>query len=148
MAMPGEPPGYMSGDPAFMKAPVVTQPQSSTAQNVVVVNAAPAVHIIPPGQWTTGLCGCFEDCGSCLASFCCHNFYRCYLANKLDESCCYPICVPGAATDLMVLRMKIRTMNNIPGNAMNDCCAASCCPYCVAAQLSREWDNTIGRRHY
>ncbi|XP_070571786.1 placenta-specific gene 8 protein-like [Ptychodera flava] len=145
MAMSGEPQGYMSGNPAYMGSPVVTQPQSSTTQNVVVVQTPQTVHV-HVGAWTTGLCGCFEDCGSCLASFYCHNCYRCYLANKLEESCCYPICVPGAATDLMVLRMKVRMINNIPGNAMNDCCAACCCPYCVAAQLSREWDNTVGKR--
>ncbi|XP_006823001.1 placenta-specific gene 8 protein-like [Saccoglossus kowalevskii] len=93
------------------------------------------------GGWSTGLFGCFEDCESCMAAFCCFGIYRCFLANKLGESFMYPCCA-CFPTDLMVLRMKVRTMNRINGSALEDCCVSSYCSACVAAQLSREWDNT------
>ncbi|XP_070571760.1 placenta-specific gene 8 protein-like [Ptychodera flava] len=124
--------------------PVMTQPQSTT-QNVVVVTQSPGQVVIPPGHWTTDLCGCFEDITSCLAAFFCLPCYRCYLADKMNEHCCMPLCLTAGA-DLMVLRMKMRTMKNIPGGAISDCCAVTWCTCCVAAQLSREWDNSYMNR--
>ncbi|XP_070571757.1 placenta-specific gene 8 protein-like [Ptychodera flava] len=121
--------------------PVMNQPMPTTQNVVVVTDSNSPMGRMPPGQWTTGLCGCFEDMGSCLASFCCHPFYKCYLSNKMEEHCCMPLCLANA--DLLVLRMKLRTLRNIPGGAISDCCAVTWCSCCVAAQLSREWDSSV-----
>ncbi|XP_006822994.1 placenta-specific gene 8 protein-like [Saccoglossus kowalevskii] len=122
-----------------VQMPITQEPtwqyqQPSTTTNVVIVQNN--------GRWwTTSLFGCFEDIGSCLAACFCLPCYRCYLSNKIGESCCLPLCI-CPPNDLVTMRMKLRTMKNIPGGAITDCCVSCWCPACAAAQMSREWDNS------
>ncbi|XP_077996494.1 cornifelin homolog B-like [Glandiceps talaboti] len=132
---------YPDAQPGY----VTTQPTSggvSHHTNVVIVQQDANKNY---GAWTTSLFGCFEDMGSCLAATFCTPFYTCYLANKMGEHCCMPLCIAPPA-DLVVLRMKLRTMRNIPGGAISDCCAATWCTCCTAAQMSREWENSAMQR--
>ncbi|XP_070571762.1 cornifelin homolog B-like [Ptychodera flava] len=114
-------------------------PQTTTTQNVVIVKEQR--H---GGEWTAGLFGCFGDLTGCLMSFFCHPFYKCCLSKKMGENFCMPLCLGPA--DLMVLRMKLRTMNKIPGGAIADCCTVTWCACCAAVQMSREWDSTVMTR--
>lgn len=61
------PPPHVVGQPQWgYPQPVVMQPQQSSVSNTtVVVNQAAAPAHKPLRSWTTGLCGCFEDCGVC-----------------------------------------------------------------------------------
>ena len=56
-------PTYLPG-----QYPVVTQqpaPQvQQTSNTTVLVNQQPVVVQQAPRNWSSGLCGCFEDCGS------------------------------------------------------------------------------------
>ncbi|XP_006813856.1 placenta-specific gene 8 protein-like [Saccoglossus kowalevskii] len=117
---------------------VMSQPSYVQSQNPN--NTTNVIVVEQNGFWSTGLFGCFGDLGSCLAATFCLPCYRCYLADKVGENMCMPCCV-CPPNDLIVLRMKIRTMNNIQGGAISDCCASYWCPCCAATQISREWDS-------
>ncbi|XP_025091187.1 placenta-specific gene 8 protein-like [Pomacea canaliculata] len=125
--------------------PVIMQPQMSSTNNTTVVinqqSAGPAYH----GQraWSTGLCGCFDDCGICCCVTFCGPCAECQLSMDMGEHCCVPLCVPGW---LVVLRTKLRTQHNIQGGVMNDCCTIYCCYHCVLCQMKREVKLTRGIR--
>ena len=57
--------------------------------------------------FSSGLFGCFEDCGGCLYAHFMFPCYLCTLAGKLNESCCVPLFLQGG---LMAMRTKVRTM--------------------------------------
>ena len=68
---PGYPPakaGYPPAQPGYQSTqPVMTQPvgyQQTTNTTVVVTQPAPVVLQQGMRDWSTGLCGCFEDCYS------------------------------------------------------------------------------------
>jgi Cys-rich protein (TIGR01571 family) len=50
----------------------------------------------PPegGKWPTGLCGCFEDCGTCCCCYWCHMCQYGSVASDIDpkSSCCGQCC--------------------------------------------------------
>ncbi|KAK7480200.1 hypothetical protein BaRGS_00028585 [Batillaria attramentaria] len=108
---------------------VVNQPQSGQL----------LVQLEGHRDWSTGLCGCFTDCGSCLCTYCCLPCMMCRLASRLNECPLMPYCVPGGG--LIAMRTKVRTMGGIQGSICNDCMATTCCGPCVVCQLSREMDN-------
>ncbi|XP_061196345.1 placenta-specific gene 8 protein-like [Saccostrea echinata] len=113
----------------------------SHSSNTTVVVTQQQVPTRPPKRgWSTGICGCFEDFGSCCAVVLCPSCYVCYLSSKLGESCCLPIALGGQYA-LIPLRTKIRAENNIYGSICEDCCMVCWCPQCVMCQLSREQDN-------
>ncbi|XP_056008847.1 cornifelin homolog A-like isoform X2 [Ostrea edulis] len=131
-------------------APVSQQPmgqppplqQAHQSNTTVVVNQQIERFVRPPARtWSTGAFGCFSDmsscCGVCLCGGCC---YPCYLSDKLGESCCLPICLPGN-TWLLALRVKMRAENNIMGSIMDDSSMVCCCAPCMMCQLSREHEN-------
>ena len=60
MAQPGYPqPGYPQ--------PVMAQPMVQQQTNTTVVVTQPSPVVLQQGMrdWSSGLCGCFEDCYSC-----------------------------------------------------------------------------------
>ena len=63
---PGGQPGYQGQYPVGVpvQPPVITH-QPAVTNTTVVVNQQQMVVQKPPRNWSTGLCGCFEDCGSC-----------------------------------------------------------------------------------
>ena len=64
---PYPPPGYQPGYQYPGVAPVITQQPAfqQTTNTTVVVNQQAVETKRAMRNWSTGLCGCFEDCGSC-----------------------------------------------------------------------------------
>ena len=60
----GYPPAYPAGQyqPAITRQPA---PVQQTTHTTVVMNQQPVLVQRATRDWSTGLCGCFEDCGSC-----------------------------------------------------------------------------------
>ncbi|XP_025091189.1 placenta-specific gene 8 protein-like [Pomacea canaliculata] len=118
------------------------QPQQSSVSNTtVVVNQAAAPAHKPLRSWTTGLCGCFEDCGVCCCVTFCRPCAEMSLAMDMGENCCIPYLVPGW---LVTLRTKIRTQHNIHGSVLDDCCLVYFCYECALCQTMREVKLTRG----
>ncbi|KAK3603000.1 hypothetical protein CHS0354_016815 [Potamilus streckersoni] len=78
--------------------------------NLVVDNLPGGQNAYRIRKWSTKLCGCCEDCTSCFLAMFFPPCFSCYLASRMGELCCLPICVPGS---LMALRVKLRAGNNI-----------------------------------
>ena len=94
-------------------------------------------------QWSHGLFGCFDDCGTCIVTF----FWPCYTVGKNAEAVgteCYVLCglatcIPLANVFFMAqIRSKIREQNRIEGTFLNDFMATCCCPLCMLVQSSQE----------
>lgn len=113
---------------------VMQQPVASNT--TVVINTAPN-PMMPrgvPRDWTTGLCGCFEDVGVCL----CEVFVPCHVcmvSSEMGEGGCMPCCVP---LPWMVMRSHARGKHNIQGSLLNDCCVSTFCAPCSHCQIARE----------
>ncbi|XP_062569502.1 cornifelin homolog [Saccostrea cucullata] len=143
----GPPPQYSGHSGPVTTQPGPAQPYGYHTTNTTVVVQQQAPTRPPKRDWSTGICGCFEDFGSCCAVFFCPQFYMCYLSSKLGESCCLPCAIAGTGA-LIPLRTKIRAENNIHGSICDDCCMVCWCPQCVMCQLSREYDNIqLNRTH-
>uniref|UniRef100_A0A3B3IGP5 PLAC8 like 1 n=1 Tax=Oryzias latipes TaxID=8090 RepID=A0A3B3IGP5_ORYLA len=52
---------------------------------------------VQTGEWSTGLCSCFNDCLICALGFFCPAGLSCYTAHKYGENFCLG-CVPGGMT--------------------------------------------------
>lgn len=65
---PGYQPGYTPGQYPGVQAPVITQQpaayQHTSNQTTVVVNQSVVQVERQKRHWSSGLCGCFDDCGS------------------------------------------------------------------------------------
>ncbi|ELU04908.1 hypothetical protein CAPTEDRAFT_94552 [Capitella teleta] len=134
------PPGYPPyGPPPPGYPPYGGQPQQQQQQQVVVLNqptTAPAPP--PPPQlrgWSTGICGCCEDCGSCLYGYFCMPCMMCTVASQLGENCCVPICLVGGH---LAMRTKLRTQYGIHGSICEDSCLIMCCADLSMCQMYRE----------
>jgi len=136
----GYPPAYPPGQyqPAITQQPA---PVQQTTHTTVVMNQQPVLVQRTARNWSTGLCGCFEDCGSLCMGLCCPYFLLLDVSSRMGEGCCFVCCCPGA---LLGLRIKLRVQENIQGSLMNDYCEVECCPLCVLCQLSRELKH-VGR---
>jgi len=121
------PSGYYQ-QPAPQTTIVFTQPTRADLSNIQNTR-----------DWSTGLCGCFEDCGICAFAFFCGPIYCCFMAHELNESACGPwLCGSNFVT---ALRTKIRTMYGIRGSIMDDACCIQCCTFCAVTQMHREFRN-------
>lgn len=93
-------------------------------------------------EWSHGLFGCFDDCGTCLVTYFCH----CYTAGKNAEAvgdscllCGLATFVPLANIFFMAqIRSKIREAKGIEGTFVNDLLATCCCPLCMLVQSAQE----------
>ncbi|BBN19554.1 hypothetical protein MPTK1_8g11660 [Marchantia polymorpha subsp. ruderalis] len=105
----------------------------------------------PPntGQWTSGLCDCFEDCNSCcLGMFCpCVLFGR--IANIVDQGaisclgagtvfCCLTNCTACGFLHTCTYRARMRQKFGLPEKPCVDCCSDYFCLRCSTCQLYRE----------
>ncbi|CAH1788181.1 unnamed protein product [Owenia fusiformis] len=143
----GAPPGYTEYQTEY--AQYHSKQQVGTAPLGVVVNQPQVVPsmggvnqtvIIQQGggkTWSTSLFSCTSDMKSCCLVTWCGPCYECWFHSKNNESCCTPMCVPGAS---IALRTKIRTQNNILGSIIDDCCMACLCGPCTLCQMKREYD--------
>lgn len=96
------------------------------------------LNLGPKQNWTTGLCGCFEDCGTCCIGYFCPLFLGCQAATTLDESCCVPCCLYGGT---IAMRTKLRTLYNIQGSICCDWCVMTHCGQLALCQMVREMRN-------
>ncbi|KAH3728689.1 placenta-specific gene 8 protein-like [Dreissena polymorpha] len=88
-------------------------------------------------DWTSGLCGCCEDIGSCCMTFWCSGASACSIAVRVGDSFCMPLCVPDAG---LAMRVRVRGLGDIKGSICNDCLVMCCCGPCGACQMHRELD--------
>ncbi|KAK7498745.1 hypothetical protein BaRGS_00010122 [Batillaria attramentaria] len=143
----GGPPGPMGGYVGGPMGPVggavggpmgsghpPPQPHANTT-TVIINQPAPMSMSTGPRDWSSGMCSCCDDMGSCLLGTFCPCILASQVAGDMDESICVPCCVPGW---LIVLRTKLRADNNITGTVMDDCCKVCCCGNCVLCQMARE----------
>ncbi|CAH1800612.1 unnamed protein product [Owenia fusiformis] len=86
-------------------------------------------------NWSSGICSCFDDLGSCCFATWCPAIMDCVLADEMGESFCVPVCVPGGT---ILIRQKLRLENNIQGSVCDDCIMAACCYQCHLCQMKRE----------
>lgn len=130
---PGNYQQQQTGYPPVIEA----QPTHFHTTNTTVVVSQPAMTAAQqrPRQWSTGLCGCCEDCGICWHGMCFPQCLLCDVSSRMGEGCCFPFCCPMA---LAGLRVKLRTEENIQGSACDDYFCAMCCPSLVLCQLARE----------
>lgn len=109
-------------------------------QQIVVVTAQPQATTFGQPQnirdWSSGLCGCCEDIGSCCLSTFCHPCFMCMLSGKMDECYCGPFCC--GEFFVISMRTKLRTQYGITGSIIGDCCCVAFCHYCVSCQMYRE----------
>lgn len=99
-------------------------------------------------QWSHGLFGCLDDCGTCLVTYFCH----CYTAGKNAEAvgdscllCGLATFVPLANIFFMAqIRSKIREQKGIDGTFLNDILATCCCPLCMLVQSAQEVKGSPG----
>ncbi|CAL1528088.1 unnamed protein product [Lymnaea stagnalis] len=108
------------------------QPQSST--NTIIVQQ-PGHFSQAPRDWSSSLFSCCEDIPICLCGFFLSPCLSMKVAQDMDEFVCLPCCVPAAD---LILRVKMRTQEHIPGSICNDCMIVWCCSCCALCQLARE----------
>ncbi|XP_031553782.1 placenta-specific gene 8 protein-like [Actinia tenebrosa] len=139
MTQPGQP-MMQQGQPMMMQqgqmAPMHSQTTSNT--NVVMINQQPVTARAAPREWSTGLCGCFDDCGTCWYSVFCHKNVLCEISQRLGEGRCFVCCCPFP---LLSLRIKFRAQQNIKGSLCNDHLTVQYCYLCALCQLAREIDH-------
>ncbi|XP_050273342.1 protein PLANT CADMIUM RESISTANCE 7-like [Quercus robur] len=115
---------------------------------------APASDTSPPeGQWSTGICGCFDDVTSCCVTcWCpCITFGRtAEIVDKGKISCftaarnCFMLAYVfgiGACIYTCTYRAKLRAHYSLPPKPCGDCCVHYFCFYCALCQEHRELKN-------
>ncbi|PON86477.1 PLAC8 motif-containing protein [Trema orientale] len=103
----------------------------------------------PSSQWTTGLCGCFEDTSSCMTTCCCPFITFGRNAEIIDRgrttcasaglifyllNCC-------AFMYSCTYRTKLRGLYSLPEEPCKDCCVHYFCVCCALCQEYRELKN-------
>ncbi|PAA74264.1 hypothetical protein BOX15_Mlig024677g1 [Macrostomum lignano] len=94
-------------------------------------------------NWSSSICGCFDDFESCcLVYWCCPCYMCCCLSHRFGESCCAPFCLSlSGQSSSLVYRTKLRAAHGIRGGAIEDCCVTTgCCMACSVCQMKRELD--------
>jgi len=91
-------------------------------------------------EWKQGLCGCFDDCETCMCgSFCtpCLVYRNAEDLNKSGILCgllaCFIPCIP-----VLLLRGEAREKYGIEGSTLGDVAATFCCGNCVNCQTASE----------
>ncbi|XP_026380905.1 protein PLANT CADMIUM RESISTANCE 2-like [Papaver somniferum] len=134
------PPRVPIVDSQFQKSPMSFQNQPR-----------PQPQPQPLVPWSTGLCGCLDDCSSCcLTCWCpCITFGR--TSEILDRGSSSCGCNGTMYTLIAVLgctwiyscqyRAKFRKTYNLEGNCCTDCLTHFCCQSCALCQEYRELKN-------
>ena len=130
----------MPGQPMMMYP---GQPQ------IIVVNSNGGEKRWEPSDWEHGLCGCFDDIPTCLASCICPCYqYGQNNEQLLQTSCTGPcisyFCLMYCGLQCCIsapFRGALRSKFNIQGDSTCDCFVSWCCACCSLAQSAREIDS-------
>eukprot|EP00656_Telonema_subtile_P033956 TRINITY_DN38102_c0_g1_i1.p1 TRINITY_DN38102_c0_g1~~TRINITY_DN38102_c0_g1_i1.p1 ORF type:complete len:254 (-),score=22.49 TRINITY_DN38102_c0_g1_i1:266-1027(-) len=111
---------------------------SATAVNMVT-NTGHVVRMESPdgaNQWSSGLCSCFDDCGSCCYACFCPSCAVASAGSRYDGSnCCFNCLVKNPCVTHSIIR---EGKYNIDGTCLQDICLPFCCYTCSAARMLRE----------
>ncbi|XP_035659987.1 uncharacterized protein LOC118404768 [Branchiostoma floridae] len=146
------PPAYMQPAPVpqggVVYAPAPQQPPA-VQQTTTVVTQQPGLAFGGNQRaraWKYGLCcGCCCPTPNfpCWCSCLCYPCYMCHVVQSMHETTWIaallfkgPFWFPLTST---LLRLKLRTEQNIHGSICNDCCCSTFCPCMTLTQLAREW---------
>lgn len=110
----------------------------------VFVQQGPTMVAPNSGQWSTGMCGCFEDCG-----ICCYGFFLlpCLYGQNVERldktgccgSCClYACCATWACAFAGSTRGRLRYKYGLPEDPCSDCCVHFWCSALGVCQEARE----------
>ncbi|XP_059455056.1 cell number regulator 2-like [Corylus avellana] len=113
----------------------------------------------PEGQWSSGLCDCFQDSSNCCVTCCCPCITFGRVAEIVDrgQTTCacggliyYALAHLGCAClYTCTYRTKLRALYSLPEDPCGDCCVHFWCTTCALCQEYRELksrgvDPTIG----
>ncbi|KAI3511462.1 hypothetical protein L1887_18616 [Cichorium endivia] len=108
-------------------------------------------HLSPQSKWSTGLCDCGGNPGTCFITCClpCITFGQ--IAEVVDEgqsSCVVQGCIYGVLMLVQchwlyacMFREKLRNKYGLPSDPCNDCCVHCCCEACALCQEHTELKN-------
>ncbi|CAL8384440.1 unnamed protein product [Arctogadus glacialis] len=105
-----------------------------------VVQAQPQMDLGGQGQWSSGLCDCWQDMGDCCLALCCLPVFTCKVTSAAGACPCLPLldclgCVPPAS---LAMRASVRQRYGIEGSVWSDCFYGCCCYPLSWLQISRE----------
>jgi len=94
------------------------------------------------GEWSHGLCGCFDNFGICIITY----FVPCYTHGKSAEAvgddcllCGLSQLIPFANIFFAAqIRQKVREQKGIEGSFVNDILMSWCCYLCSQVQVAQE----------
>ncbi|KAM6949569.1 placenta-specific gene 8 protein-like [Aplochiton taeniatus] len=113
---------------------------SGSSSQVVVVRAQPERWEEEAGQWSTGLCDCWQDIGDCGFALCCLPVFTCKVTSAVGACPCLPLldCVGCGAPASLAMRASVRERYGIKGGVWSDCFYGCCCYPLSWLQISRE----------
>ncbi|KAI3976942.1 hypothetical protein MKX01_008800 [Papaver californicum] len=123
---------------------------ASYAQEKPVATGVPVE--VPMVPWSTGLCGCFDDCSNCcMTCWCpCITFGQTSEIIDRGSSSCGTngalYALIGVLTGCSWIysctyRTKFRQLYNLEGSSCTDCLTHFCCTSCALCQEYRELKN-------
>ncbi|XP_067308123.1 cornifelin-like [Pseudorasbora parva] len=109
------------------------------------ISSVTTTSTIQNDQWSTGICGCFDDCEICCFATWCPVLFTCSTTSNLGECFCLPLIdefsiIPPIS---MALRTSVRARYGIQGDLGSDCMYVTFCNICSWCQIARE----LKRRH-
>eukprot|EP00741_Cyanophora_paradoxa_P003778 tig00000093_g3672.t1 len=134
-------------------APVSMMPPVAIQQGQYYACVVPHNVVIPPSQYSTGLCDCHKDWTICFITCVCPDIQIGLNEEAFDGgSCCGTCCLHGtmdglawgSGTTVMgsMKRTKYRRAYNLEGscgnNSIGDYCIYCWCPCCAICQDARE----------
>ncbi|GKC97516.1 PLAC8 motif-containing protein [Tanacetum coccineum] len=96
-----------------------------------------------PGAWTTGLCGCSEDCSVCCFTCCCPCIAFGRIAEIVDKGnndAVIPFNMEIIGSADMKKQLAVQHYM-LPARPCHDCLVHCCCLYCALCQEYRELKN-------